>query len=296
MPVKKRALGRGLDSLLGSQVAPPEPALSDSLAIRVLPVAQLRPNPYQPRRQFNADGLEELAASIEQSGILQPLVVRKRAEGYEIVAGERRWRAAQRLGLAEVPAIIRDYSDQEMLELALIENLQREELNPVEEARAYQQLIQIFELTQEQVAERVGKSRVAVTNALRLLRLPEQILKWVEEGALSAGHAKTLLPLEREALQIALCREIMAKGLSVRETEQRVRRIVKSPDPEVKAQNPSVAIETRDLEEKLSVHVGLQVKICPKTNTTGKIEVYYSSLDDFQRFFDHLGISLKEEM
>lgn len=294
MPVKKRALGRGLETLLGSDDPPDASSSSTGTAtVRQVPLSRLRPNPFQPRQHFGADALEELAASVAEKGILQPLVVRPAEEGFEIVAGERRWRAAQQVRLDEVPAIVRDYDDREMLELALVENLQREALNPVEEARAFQQLIKDFGLTQEQIAERVGRSRVSVTNALRILRLPAQILSWIEESALSSGHARPLLSLDNAPLQLALAREIITKGLSVRETERRVRRLLRAPDPNVKAANPQVDIETSDVEEKLSLHLGLQVNIRPKSNTAGKIEVFYTSLDEFQRFFDHLGISLE---
>ena len=298
MSVKKRVLGRGLDALLGAEAQPqPVPAVSASvLAVQTMPVVQLSPNPFQPRRVFRPETLEELTASIQEKGILQPLIVRRNGEIFQIVAGERRWRAAQQAGLMEVPVIVRSYTDQEMLELALIENLQREELTPIEEAHAYRQLIQEFEMTQEKVAERVGKSRVAVTNALRLLRLPPAILTWIEEGQVTAGHARALLSLESEPLQMALSREIMSKGLSVREAERRVRQLLKKADPSVKAKEPKIEIEITDLQEKLTLHLGLQVKIFPISNTSGKIEVSYTSLDEFQRFFDHLGISFEQDI
>ncbi|HPK03314.1 MAG TPA: ParB/RepB/Spo0J family partition protein [Candidatus Sumerlaeota bacterium] len=294
-------MGRGLDALLGADSAPTAVATVPDVpasAIVMIDVSRITSNPYQPRRHFAPEALEELAASIEQNCILQPLVVRRAAAAgqFELVAGERRWRAAQRLALAEVPAIVREYTDREMLELALIENLQREELNAVEEARAYRRLIDEFGLTQEQVAERVGKSRVAVTNSLRLLRLSDRLLGWLDDGSLSAGHARALLGLDNEGLQLALAREIMTKELSVRETERRVRTLNQAPNPQPKAQTPTVDIDTADLEEKLTLHLGLQVKIHPRTNTTGRIEVFYSSLDEFSRVFDHLGISLEQEL
>jgi ParB family chromosome partitioning protein len=287
-----------LDSLLGrdpiAEAAPASPLHAEAR----LSIAALKPNPFQPRKHFDAEKLEELAASIRENGILQPLIVRRIADSsdFEIVAGERRWRAAQRLGLADVPAVIRSYSDQEMLALALIENLQRQDLNPVEEARAFQQLIEQFEFTQEQVAERVGKSRVAVTNTLRLLKLPEKILAWIEEGVLSAGHARAILSVENDALQLALAREIMNDGLSVREAERRVRRLLKAPNPNPKAANPTIEINTTDLQDKLRLHLGLEVRILPKTNSEGRIEVQYSTLDEFQHFFEQLGISLEQEI
>ena len=296
MPAKKQALGRGLDALLGVDEFLDGPGFR-AQGLHNLPIAYLKPNPFQPRHRFDTNSLEELAASIQENGILQPLVVRKAAgKDYEIVAGERRWRAAQRLGMSEIPAIVREFDDEQMIELALIENLQRDDLNPLDEARAYRQLIEEFGLTQENVAQKVGKSRVAVTNSLRLLRLPGKILGWIEEGLISAGHARALLTLDNESLQVALSREIMNKGLSVREAENRVRRLLKSADPRPKAKKPEISIDTQDLEEKLCLHLGLQVKIIPKSNTHGMIEVYYSSLDEFSRFFDHLGISMEQEL
>lgn len=296
MPVKKRGLGRGLDALLGVN-EPSTETLDAPRTVRSMPIAHLKPNPYQPRTRMDPDRLEELAASIQQSGIIQPLIARKsQNDQFEIVAGERRWRAAQRIGLSEVPVVLKELDDEEMLELALVENLQRDDLNPVEEARAYKKLIEEFELSQESVAHKVGKSRVAVTNSLRLLRLPEKILRWIEEGAISAGHARSMLSLENESLQLALAREIMSKGLNVREVESRVRRLLKAPDPTPKAETPTIELDAHDLEEKLSIHLGLRVRIAPRSNTEGKIEVYYSTLDEFSRFFDHLGISLQEEL
>jgi ParB family transcriptional regulator, chromosome partitioning protein len=293
MLAKKRALGRGLDSLLGSDPVE-SPTAADSAAGDLnLAVATIRPNPFQPRKHFDPDKLEELAASIKKNGILQPLIVRRMGSDFEIVAGERRWRAAQRAGLTAVPAIIRGYTDQEMLAWALIENLQREDLNPIEEAKAFQQLIEQFEFTQEQIAERIGKSRVAVTNTLRLLKLPESIAHWIQEGTISAGHARALLSIENESLQLALAREIMNGGLSVREAEKRVRNLIKAPNPNPRAEQPQIEINTQDLQDKLRLHFGLEVRIFPKSNSEGRIEVQYSSLDEFQHFFEQLGISLE---
>ena len=297
MHAKKRALGRGLDALLGASDDSPA-GLAAGLpagSVRSIPVVELAPNPFQPRQHLDPSTLDELTVSIQEKGVLQPLLVRQGPTGYEIVAGERRWRGAQRAGLTDVPVLVREFTDREMLELALIENIQREELNAVEEAMAYRRLIEEFELTQEQVAQRVGKSRVAVTNSLRLLRLPERILDWIREGRLTAGHAKALLALGSQSLQLALCREIMARGLSVREAERRVRKLLKTPDAQIKVREPVIDLQTRELEQKLRLHLGLQVKILPKSNVAGKIEVYYSSLDDFRGFFDHLGISLEQE-
>lgn len=297
MPAKKKALGRGLNALIGGiddPAASIQTVETSGKSVQNIPLDDIRPNPYQPRKFFNEDAIEELAASIDEHGILQPLVLRRIGAGYEIVAGERRWRASQRLKLETVPALIESFNDQQMLELALIENIQREELNSIEEARAYRQLIDEFSLTQEQVAVRIGKSRVAVTNTLRLLRLPEDIQKWVEEDKISAGHARTLLSLESNASQLAMAREIMNSGLSVREAERRVRQLLKKPHPAVHAEKPRLDINVQDLEEKLSLHLGLQVRIQPSSNSAGKIEVLYHTLDDFQRIFDHLGIELDD--
>ena len=292
MPAKKRRLGRGLDSLLGPDTTrPTAPGRGD---IRHIPVAQLQPNPYQPRHMFDPEALAELAASIQAQGILQPLVVRAMGQGYEIVAGERRWRAAQQVGRHEVPALVRDLTNQEMLEVALIENLQRDALNPIEEARAYRQLIESFELTQEQVADRVGKSRVAVTNSLRLLRLPDQVLQWVETGRLSAGHARALLALDKAPTQIALAREVMVRGLNVREVERKVRQIL-NPPPRPRTQ-PEGAAALAQMEDRLREALGLRVRIQSATNHSGRIEVYYTTLDEFQRFCDRLGIPTQEEL
>jgi ParB family chromosome partitioning protein len=293
MSVKKRGLGRGLDALLGEQSPSSLSAESQSgsgEALRHIAITQLDHNPFQPRRRIDPNAIEELAASIRANGILQPLVVRRSADGrYQILAGERRWRAAQQCGLGEVPALVRDVNDQQMLELALIENLQREELNAVEEARAYRQLVEQFEMTQEQVADRVGKSRVAVTNALRLLKLPDQLLTWIEEGQLSAGHARALLALDSGDAQTALAREAMRRGLSVRELERRVRHAVKPPRARGTAE-PDLTAQARELEQRLTAHLGLLSKIHPSSNAAGKIEVYYASLDEFQRFFEVVGL------
>jgi ParB family chromosome partitioning protein len=304
MSARKRALGRGLDALLGSEEKI-EVTPEDHQRVRMIPFVRLRPNPYQPRHRFADETLDELTASIQANGILQPLVVRQREDGFEIVAGERRWRAAQRAGLENVPVIVRDFNDQEMLELSLIENIQRENLNAIDEARAYRQLIDEFELTQEAVAERVGKSRVTVTNTLRLLKLHETVQAWIEEGRLSAGHARCLLALESEAAQLALAREVMNKQWSVRETERQARRLLKGDPgdavPAGGAASPSEGngsrnANTQDLEEKLSMALGRKVRIHTLANDQGRVEIYYASLDEFQALLDRLGIPVEQEI
>ncbi len=294
MSAKKRALGRGLDALLGSDSQLDTITRSDGSndQIQKLDLNRLVSNPYQPRKSMNQDNLDELAQSIKKQGILQPLVVRHVDAQYQIVAGERRWRAAALAGLETVPVIVREFDDQEMLELALIENIQREALNAVEEAEAFRQLIEEFALTQDQVAERVGKSRVAITNSLRLLRLPRTILNWIEDSSLSAGHARALLTIENEDAQIALSREIMTNDLSVRAAEQMVRQILKGPPTSSVIENVTKPDEIVDLEEKLQIQLGLRVRIRPQSNTSGKIEVYYSSLDEFNHFVKQMNLTL----
>ena len=294
MSAKKRALGRGLDALLGSDnqletIIRPD---GSNDQIQKLDLNRLVSNPYQPRKSMNQDKLDELAQSIEKQGILQPLVVRHVDAQFQIVAGERRWRAAALAGLETVPVIVREFNDQEMLELALMENIQREALNAVEEAEAFRQLIEEFALTQDQVAERVGKSRVAITNSLRLLRLPRMILNWIEDSSLSAGHARALLTIENEDAQIALSREIMTHGLSVRAAEQMVRQILQEPATSNAVENETKPNEVVDLEEKLQVQLGLRVRIRPQSNTSGKIEVYYSSLGEFNHFIQQMNLTL----
>jgi ParB family chromosome partitioning protein len=298
MPAKKkRALGRGLDALLGAD----PPAIAQrrlpATGLQTLSVGLLRPNPFQPRRRLEEEGLEELTASIRESGILQPLVVRPAGRAFEIVAGERRWRAAQQAGLAEVPALVRQIDDQQMLELALVENLQREALGPVEEARAYQRLVDEFGHTQDQVAQRVGKSRVTVTNSLRLLKLPAPILEWLEAGQLSAGHARAILGLTNESAQLALARDIMRLGLSVREAERRVRRLARQRDGKTRpAQSPADGRQQRDLEERLTIHLGLRVRLQARSNGAGHLEVYWSNLEEFQTLIEKLGLSIEQDI
>ena len=218
--MKRKALGRGLDALL--------PSSTSSSSLVQLDIELIRPNPLQPRIVFDPEKLEELATSLKSKGILQPIVVRPAEGGYQIIAGERRWRASQRAGIQSIPAIIHDVSDREMVELALVENLQRDDLNPIEEAQAYQMMNSQFGLTQEQIADRVGRSRVAVANTLRLLQLPQLIQSMVVNDQLSMGHARALLPLP-ESDQLRLARAIADKGLSVRQTEARVRKLLTRP-------------------------------------------------------------------
>ena len=284
--VKRRALGRGLGALI-PQGTPSNPPPADR---RVL-VTEIRPNPHQPRRYFDDTRLAELAESIKQQGILQPLIVRKVEQGYELIIGERRLRAAQKAGLDRVPVIIKDVTDAESMEMALVENIQREELTPIEEALAYRQLIEELHLTQEEVASRVGKSRPVITNLLRVLNLPEEIKEEIDRGNLSVGHARTLLSLDTPEQQIAMARRIMRQGLSVRETETLVAQAVSQPlresfsvpaTPDVV--EPSAVhhdIHVSALEEELMHVFGTKVRLRPKKKG-GRIEIEYYSNEELE--------------
>ena len=271
--IKRRALGRGLGALIPSAYRSEEES-RDS----VVPLAAIHPNPLQPRQSFAEASIEELADSIRQKGILQPLLVRRANGGFELIAGERRLRAAQRLGLEQVPVLVRDVSDGEMLELALIENIQREDLNPLEEARAYRRLIGEFNLTQEQVATRVGKDRSTVANSLRLLQLPAEVQRQLERGALSAGHARALVGAPSEAVRIELAQEVVAQRLTVRQTEQLVQRRMRPP----------VGPELAAAEQRLTEHLGTRVRVLHGRNGSGRIEIEYYSLQELNGLIDRM--------
>ena len=230
--MKRQALGKGLDVLL-----PQSPARSTSLI--ELDLDRIQPNPLQPRLQFEPKKLQELAASIKENGLLQPIVVRASGGGYEIVVGERRWRAAQQVGLQRIPAIVQHVSDEKMLELALVENIQRDELSPIEEGQAYQLLADQFALTHDEIARRVGRSRTAVTNSLRLLRLPRSIQEAVMNEEMSMGHARALIQLPRKD-QLQLAEQVIARGLSVRETERRAQLRLDPPQPRTATKDPNI--------------------------------------------------------
>ena len=281
--MQKNRLGRGLDALLPDQ----EPVVGDSPS-ETSPVAVhpslIAPNPNQPRRIFDDTKIDELASSIETSGMLQPLVVRTRAGGYELIAGERRLRAARRLGLPEVPIIIHETADPNSLLLALVENLQREDLNPIEEAAAFAELQEQFNLTQEQVAEKVGRSRPAVANALRLLSLPEQIKEHVSRGELAAGQARALLGLQDRAMLAAAAREVMARDLSTRETEALVKRL--NGRKRTKIEN-RLDPDLSNLVETLQRRLGTRVRLMHRArDDKGKLEIEYYSQDDLERITD----------
>ena len=275
--MKRKALGRGLDALL--------PSSSSTSSLAQLDIDLIRPNPLQPRIVFDPEKLEELAKSLKSKGVLQPIVVRPAEGGYQIIAGERRWRASQRAGILSIPAIIHDVSDREMVELALVENIQRDDLNPIEEAQAYQMMNSQFGLTQEQIADRVGRSRVAVANTLRLLQLPQLIQSMVVNDQLSMGHARALLPLP-ESEQLRLARSIADKGLSVRQTETRVRKLLAKPKPE-KPVRPSKDPNLKDAERRLEQHFQTKIEIRTR-GTSGQILFHYHSHEELDRLFEEL--------
>ncbi|MCD8157063.1 MAG: ParB/RepB/Spo0J family partition protein [Clostridiales bacterium] len=293
MAAKKSGLGKGLDSLITNKVNTnqlnhgiPEgnPAREPVSPLRM---SQVEPNGEQPRKYFNEDGLAELADSIRQYGIIQPLIVQDKKDYYEIIAGERRWSAAKMAGLKEVPVIIRDISDREVMEMSLIENIQREDLNPIEEAQAYQRLLEEFGLKQEEVANRVSKSRTAVTNALRLLKLCEEVQQMVIDGRLTNGHARCLISIETPEGQIAAAKQIIEKNLSVRETEKLVKSILKRGE-KAKQKKKEEIDETflaicDNIAEQMKQIFGTKVEIHQKNRDTGKIEIEYYSQDELDR-------------
>ena len=270
-------LGRGLNALLGDPDLQPQGEGAVSL-----PIFQVEPGLNQPRKRFDQEALDDLAESIRIHGIIQPLTVRRLATGYyQIIAGERRWRAAKAAGLTEVPAVIIEADDRKVMELALIENLQREDLNPAEEARGYQTLMEEYGLTQEQVAQRMGKSRPAVTNTLRLLALPEDLLTLVEEGTLSAGHARALLALPSPALQREAAKRVVAGQLSVRQTEALVKALQKEKKDKPQPDGPDLSLYLGELEKDLSGRLGRKVKISHK-GKKGRIELEYYNDQDLE--------------
>lgn len=285
MQAQKRRLGRGLAALIGDDVvetASPE----DFRGLRHLPIELLHPNPNNPRKTFREDELEDLSRSIREKGLLQPLVVRQRDDGeYEIVAGERRWRASQRAGLHELPVLIRELSDAETLEIALIENIQRADLNPLEEARAYGQLLEQFSYTQQQLADSVGKSRSHIANTIRLLNLPESVRAYIENGKLTAGHARTLVATDAPA---DLANKIISLGLSVREAENLARKVSTQPSTKSKIDKDA---DTRALEKQLSETTGLRVEIKTQGRESGTLLIKYKTLEQLDDVTNRLAKS-----
>ena len=290
-----RRLGRGLEALISTAksqrdtAGAAERSRSDLQRVRI---QDIHPNPFQPRRNFSADELEDLESSIKASGLLQPITVRSRPNGsFELVAGERRLRAATRLGWTDIPAILRDFDDQAMLTLALVENLQRANLDPLEEAHGYQRLIDEFGLTQQQVADAVGKDRTTITNLLRMLGLPAAVLRMVESGHLSAGHARALLALKDERRQLALATEIVAKQLSVRDAEARARGNQRGGEPskgKARGITPAATADpaTRRIEEQLRKALQTDVQIQQLGNERGVVRISFYNADDLERVLD----------
>ncbi len=286
---KPRRLGRGLEALLASRQAA-EPTADERSALRTIPLAEIRPNPYQPRQEFRDDELADLEASLRASGLLQPVTVREGAAGgYELIAGERRLRAAERLGWAEIPAVVKAVDDQTLLTLALVENLQRANLNALEEADGYQRLVEEFGLTQQQVADVVGKDRTTVTSTLRLLNLPASVRALVQSRALSAGHARALLALNDERVMADLAREAVARGWSVREVERRVREMVERPPRPQEPARDTRPAEVRRTEDHLRRHFATDVAIRLTGEAKGEIRIAFYSADDFDRLLETLG-------
>lgn len=261
---------------------------------RMMKLSLIVPNSGQPRKKFDEEQLKELSESIKKYGVLQPLLVQEKEQYYEIIAGERRWRAAALAGLQEVPVVVRDYDKQKTMEVALIENLQREDLNPVEEAMAYQQLMEEFHLTQEEIAEKVAKSRTAITNTVRLLKLDSRVLDLLVEGSISSGHARALLALENGDLQMEAARKIMVEGLSVRNVERLVKKLAKPAEEKKKEPVRDDSFIYHDLEERMKSIMGTKVSINRKDKNKGRIEIEYYSSEELERLVDLIE-SIQEE-
>lgn len=296
-PEKPRRLGRGLEALLTAKAAASAPIAADEPTtpgetLRRLPITEIRPNPYQPRKEFRPEELAELQNSLRASGLLQPITVRKSAtgSGYELIAGERRLRAATGLGWTEIAAVVKDIDDTTLLTLALVENLQRADLNPLEEAEGYQRLIDEFSLTQQQVGEVVGKDRATVANLLRVLKLPAQVRSLLQDGQLTLGHARALLAFENEHSIVEMAKEIVANGLNVRDVERRAR--LATPEGKQKRAGKttpgqsSPQPEARRLAEELRRHLQTDVRIAVGGGERGKIEISFYSTDDLERVLD----------
>ena len=280
----RKALGRGLEALIPSTTAVLD---TTPAGVRELTIADIGPNPFQPRSRFDDEAIQELAASIKSTGVLQPVLVRRTTEGgYQLVAGERRLRAARVAGLERIPAVVRDVGEREMTELALIENIQREDLNPIDEANAYQGLAERVGLTHDQISERVGKQRASITNSLRLLALPPEVMEMVSRGTLTAGHARALLAIPGAADQIAAARYVHAKGFSVRRTEAFVRRRMRRQHARPRAARPGWMLEW---ETKLQQKFGTRVTIGTGRGG-GKVEFEYYGQQDLERLLEAWGV------
>ena len=303
MAGKRNGLGKGLDSLIPNKTVKEESASQQKVSKEkqeknvgsgeiLVKINEVEPNREQPRKEFDEDSLMELADSIRQFGILQPLLVQKKKDYYEIIAGERRWRAAKLAGIKDVPIIVKNYTDQEIVEISLIENIQRENLNPIEEAQAYKRLLNEFSLKQDEVAERVSKSRTAVTNSMRLLKLDERVQQMIIDDMISTGHARALLAIEDKEQQYILANKVFDEKLSVRDTEKLVKELKK---PKKEKEKPVIqnAFVYEDLEERIKSIIGSKVHVNHKANGKGKIEIEYYSDNDLERIFELL-MSIQE--
>lgn len=295
MAVKRGGLGKGLDSLITDKVGSGNNTAETASAKKAEPdkdvtfvkIGKVEPNREQPRKNFDEDALLELSESLKQYGVLQPLLVQDKKDYYEIIAGERRWRAAKLAGLKEVPVIIKNLTEQEIVEISLIENIQRENLNPIEEALAYKRLLNEFNLKQDEVAERVSKSRTAVTNSMRLLKLDERVQQMVIDDLISTGHARALLGITDNEQQYAFAQQIFDEKLSVRETEKLVKKLQKQkPEKQKQPVDDSMSVFYEDMEQKLKAIMGTKVLIHQKDNQKGKIEIDYYSTDELERIME----------
>jgi len=289
--MKRGRLGKGLDSIIPDKQNE-ESIVSNNVSRETLiKISEIEPNQKQPRRKFDEETLAELAESIKQVGIIQPLILQKKEQHYEIIAGERRFRAARLAGLTQVPAIIKNYSQQEVFEIALIENIQREDLNPIEEAQAYERLIKEFRLKQDEIAEKVAKSRSAVTNSIRLLKLSKRVQEMLVEGMISNGHARALLAVDNAEQQYALAMRVFDERLSVREIEKIIHAMQKAKEKvqeEEETQPLKNEVIYKDLEEKMKQLLGTKVRIQRKNDNQGKIEIEYYSEEELDRIFTYL--------
>lgn len=297
MAVKRNGLGKGLDSLIPDkntknnttyqveEKAVDHPGELNNFGEILVKINKVEPNREQPRKEFDEDSLLELADSIKQFGILQPLLVQKKKDYYEIIAGERRWRAAKIAGIREVPVVIKEYTAQEIVEISLIENIQRENLNPIEEAMAYKRLLEEFSLKQDEVAERVSKSRTAVTNSMRLLKLSAKVQQMIVDDMITTGHARALLAIDDEEQQFIIANKIFDEKLSVRETEKLVKTL-KNPKKIQKVEKKENTFIYTNIEEKMKNIIGTKVNVNAKSDGKGKIEIEYYSEDELERIFD----------
>lgn len=300
MAVKRSGLGKGLDSLIPDNKSSKmvkktveAPKAPENVSGQIMmKINEVEPNREQPRKNFEEDALLELADSIKQFGVLQPLIVQKKKDYYEIIAGERRWRAAKLAGVKEIPVIIKEYTDQEIVEISLIENIQRENLNPIEEAMAFKKLLKEFHLKQDEVAERVSKSRTAVTNSMRLLKLSDKVQQMIVDDMISTGHARALLAIDDPEQQYILANKIFDEKLSVRETEKLVKDI-KNPKKEKPKKEIQNSFVYENLEERMKSVIGTKVHVNHKPNGKGKIEIEYYSDSELERIFELL-MSIRE--